>query len=93
MPLVRSISATADGFVIVTSNQGTKTFTRALIPANVLSQPVATVEAWVNTWLSQNTTGMVALVHITQLTPTLIAQVICANSQPPSNWWQGVAHA
>lgn len=90
MPPVRSITAIADGFVIVTTNQGTKTLTRDMIPANVLSQPVATVEAWVNAWLAQNITGMVALVHITQLTPTLIAQVICANSQPPANWWQGL---
>lgn len=88
MPAIKSVRKIADGFEIVTTAQGIKTLTRDMIPANVLSQPVATVEAWVNAWLASNLTGMIALVHIEQLSPTLIVDVICSNTQPSANWWQ-----
>lgn len=63
MPLIRSITKTADGFVVVRSNGQVLTVSSADVPANVKNKPVAQVEAWVNNWLDANNYNAVCRIH------------------------------
>ena len=65
------------------------TLTRAMIPPNILNQPIVTIEAWVNTFLAANIAGMTVRVHIESVNPQLVWTLICLNAglPVPSNWW------
>ena len=90
MPPVRSISIGPDT-VTITTQRGTRTFTRANISAAVLAQPIATIEATVNTALASfaELQGMQVRVHIVQVNPTLQWTFVCANADVtiPLTWW------
>ena len=92
MPPVRSVVCSPDDVVIETAGLGTIHITRAMIPANVINKPVATIEAWFQTRL--DTTLIVsgiqqffAAVHIFQVNPTLIFTVTCSNDPISGTWW------
>ena len=89
MPLIRSIESIPNGFRIETTRGGTHTFTRADIPANVLSRPIADVEAFANDWLETRFTplGMFAAIKIRSVTPTLDARIKVANGPITEAMW------
>ena len=94
MPPVRSVTIAPDSVTIVT-NKGTRTFTRANIPAAVLLQPIATIEANVNAALAASPAlqGMQVVVHIFQVNPTLRWTFACADAGRAvrPNWWARLA--
>lgn len=84
-----SIEVLSDRIRLVThTNKGTVELLYSSIPANVINQPVATVESWVNTWLASNVVNMQVRVHIFSLAP-LSLTTICVNMGEPifASWW------
>lgn len=88
MPPVRSVSIAPDSLTIE-SIRGTRTFTRADIPANVLAQPVDQIEAFVNAWLASHIDEMQVFVHIFSVNPTLhwIFKFVAPGTPVLANWW------
>lgn len=88
MPSLQSILLQPDSVTVVTK-RGTRTLTRADIPANVINKPLATIEAFANTWLTNNLPDFQAVVHIAAVNPQLDWLVLTADPgmtiQP--NWW------
>ena len=70
----------------IVSAKGTFEFTEADIPANVRNKPIATIEAWANTFLAQTQPDYFAVVHIFSLSPLAIT-VYTGDTAPPANWW------
>lgn len=88
MPTIRLMDSPADS-VTITTHKGTRTLTRADIPANVINKPIATIEGFVRQWLATNIPECQMDVHITSVTPTLLWTFVAAdpNITIPPNWW------
>lgn len=87
MPLVRSITALADGFEIVTTAAGTKTVSSAdLSPAQKALTP-AQLEAVVNAaFAARLPPNMFAAVHLTSVVP-LRGQLVVSDTPLTGAWW------
>ncbi len=91
MPSIQSIDIGPDTITLVTE-KGTKTLTRADIPANVLNKPIATVETFANTWLATNEPDLLMAIHIFALNPVLIwtSYGTSLGMSIPAQWFAGV---
>ena len=91
MPPIRSVTIEHNSLVIV-SHFGTLTLTRQDIPNQVLqSRDIPTIEAWVNTWLSEpaqrELTGCYVAVHVYSFDPNLIWTFCCSDNPIVGVWW------
>ena len=91
MPPIQGILLESDR-VTITTHRGTFVLSRADIPAPILNQPVATIEAHVNGLLATygSPFGLKCLIHVYQVTPTLEWTAWCGDTSAPDPtepWW------
>lgn len=88
MPLVRSITALADGFTVVTSNGVSHTFTSANLSAAQKLMTPAQIEALAAPLIANFLQGAEFVgLHLTSVVP--LQGIACVSNAPlDPNWWQ-----
>jgi len=73
--------------VRVVSTKGTFEVWEDQLPNNVANKDIATIEAWLNNFLTTTQPEFFAAVHVFSKSP-LVIQIYTGNTAPVGNWWE-----